>query len=477
MGNHIFVKTNPAVLLALLTLVLVSAANCGGSAAIATLTPSRPAETSLPPPPPSATAVPSPTPLPTLTAVPTAVPGGLFVDLDKSLGPVSRLVFGTNHGPWAVVPMDSQQAFLDSGLTIIRFPGGNWGDENDLDAQQIDQYIDLVRSIGAEPQINVRLRGGDPGKAAGLVKYTRDKDYNVKYWGIGNEPDLFDTKNKTWPNDRIVREWRAIAIAMREADPTIKLIGPEISQFSPGAAGGDLEGRGLLVDFLKANADLVDYVSVHRYPFPKQMGEGQPPVDKLLAAAQEWDRIIPDLRALIRETTGRDMPVAVTEFNSTWANWCCTSTAPDSLYSALYLGDSLGRMIRQRVDIVNQFCLQQSQGGLGLFGRFDPNPPYYVYQLYKRFGDELVVSSSGRHDVSIYAARSTATGKLTLIIFNLSSSEATPRLMIPALASPVTADVWLLDENHKAEKVGTETLSADTTVSLPAYSMSLYLVR
>lgn len=84
---------------------------------------------------------PTETPLPTLTPVPTPAVGGLYVDAAQNLGAISPLVFGTNYGPWLFVPLPMQEAAKAARLTIIGFPGGNWGDQNDLDEWQIDQFI------------------------------------------------------------------------------------------------------------------------------------------------------------------------------------------------------------------------------------------------------------------------------------------------------------------------------------------------
>jgi len=73
----------------------------------------------------------------------------------------------------------------------------------------------------------------------------------------------------------------------------------------------------------------------------------------------EWDVIIPNLRALIRDTIGRDLPVAVTEVNSHWDIRSGGETSPDSEYHAIWWADVLGRMIRQQVEIVNYFNLSR----------------------------------------------------------------------------------------------------------------------
>ena len=97
------------------------------------------------------------------------------------------------------------------------------------------------------------------------------------------------------------------------------------------------------------------------------------------------------LRATIREETGRDLPVAVTEFNSHWSQAVSGEATPDSFFSAIWLGDVLGRLIRQKVDIANQFLLVSgNESGFGILEKYGPRPAYYTYQMYKMFGDQLV---------------------------------------------------------------------------------------
>lgn len=84
---------------------------------------------------------------------------GLCVDVGKRLGEISPYVYGTNFGPWMVVPFELMDEAEIAGITYLRFPGGNWGDQNDLMPYQIDQFINLARRLGAEPSISVRLRG------------------------------------------------------------------------------------------------------------------------------------------------------------------------------------------------------------------------------------------------------------------------------------------------------------------------------
>ena len=66
----------------------------------------------------------------------------------------------------------------------------------------------------------------------------------------------------------------------------------------------------------------------------------------------------------------------------------------------------LGRLIAEKVDMANQFLLVTGgDQGFGLLDRNGGRPAYFVYQLYKRFGDELVYSATDDPLTTVYAAR------------------------------------------------------------------------
>jgi len=207
-------------------------------------------------------------------------------------------VYGVNHGPWAVITDKTLPLAQELNISMIRFPGGNWGDENDLQPYHIDQFVLLADQLNSEVSLNVRLHGGSPEKAADLVRYANiENDYGIRYWGIGNEPTLFATSRDEpdYGVERFNEEWRAFAEAMKAVDDSILLIGPELHQFGSTieTTPKDPFGMDWMTEFLKANGDLVDIVSIHRYPFPQGGGGRAATVDELTSASKEWDEIIP----------------------------------------------------------------------------------------------------------------------------------------------------------------------------------------
>jgi hypothetical protein len=399
----------------------------------------------------------------------------LFVDASQVLHEISPFVYGSNYGPWSFVPLDLIPAAEQAGLGFLRFPGGNWGDQNDITEIQLDNFISLARNLGAEPSISVRLRGGTPQAAAELVSYANvEKGYGVKYWSIGNEPEFY----QDYDTARYNREWRQIAEAMRAVDPSILLMGPEVSQYrgNPFMDPHDNSLHYWMDEFLKTNGDLVDIVSIHRYPFPTSLNSGPTEKRFLGKNPSEWDEIIPNLRNLIHELTGRDLPVAVTEFNSHWNAVTGGEASPDSHYNAIWLADVLGHLIRQNIEIAAQFALQSSSanGGWGLFSRVDPRPSYYVYRMYAQFGNQLVYSASGVDKVSVYAALR-GDGSLTVMIINLNSAEQAVPLEWQGDFSG-QAEEWLFDLDHSADDLGAVHLENGGELLLPPESILLFLL-
>jgi hypothetical protein len=429
--------------------------------------------------PPAPTATAGPTPFPSLAPSPTPVPGTLYVDPTQDLGAISPLIYGSNYGPWVSVPFQMFPQVFDSGLTILRFPAGSWGDQNNLQSYEIDTFMGILNKMRSGALINVRLEHATPAQAAQLVRYVNiDRGYGVTYWGIGNEPDLYTGDlHANYDTPQFNREWRAIALAMQAVDPSIKLVGPEISQFTANPAANPKDSRGLdwMTEFLKANGDLVDVVSIHRYPFPH--GDTAPPatIAQLQQNVHEWDGIIPYLRGLVRSTTGRELPIAVTEFNSHYTKAMQGPATPDSFYNAIWLADVLGRMIRGRVFMANQWMMSggPDQGGWGLISQDGPRPSYYVYQMYRMFGSELVYSASDDPNLSIYAARR-PDGSLTVLVINLDLNPKSKPIKIVKMPGP-TAEAWLFDPTHTAQDLGSQPLSG--TLAFPPESITLYVIE
>ncbi|MBN1487531.1 MAG: hypothetical protein JW981_07810 [Anaerolineae bacterium] len=416
-----------------------------------------------------------PTPSHEGATTPTPIPGILYVDAGNDLGTVNPLVYGTNTGPWQGLTRSKMPYIEAAGLTLLRFPGGNWGDEYLLGESQLDEFMELAHSLGAEPLVQVKLYKATPKQAAKWVEYANlTQEYGIKYWSIGNEPSLYESNRGLagYDTETFNQQWREFALAMKAVDPDILLVGPDIHQYTSKSWENpkDTQGKDWMREFLVANGDLVDVVAFHRYPF----GQYDPTPKELLESRQEWDTIIPELRTLIVETTGRELPVAVTEVNSNWSSRKGKDATPDSFVNAVWWADVLGRLIQQRVSMVAHFALEGA-GGLGMLAYPDPRPTYYVYMLYQEFGTELLYTASGDTGVSVYAARRDDEA-LSIIVVNVQTEEIRIPLRLDNFEPGGPAEVWRLDSAHMAENIGAEEVSNGAELILPPQSVTLYVL-
>ena len=410
---------------------------------------------------------------------PTPIPDALSVDPDSDLGPISPYLYGSNYGPMHAVTPELLPLVENAGFTALRFPGGAWTDNVDIKPFQIDMFIAFCNQVGAIPTISVRLLDGKPETAADLVRYTNiEKGYGVKYWSIGNEPSIYTDlgyADYDYSTENLNREWRAIAQAMKAVDPDIMLMGPEIHQWNDNYAETlkDSAGRDWMTEFLKANGDLLDIVTIHRYP----MYSPNNPVSyqDLRSNTRQWEAEISYLRSLTREILGKDLPIAITEINSDPSPIMLQTASPDTFYNALWYADVLGQLMKADVFMVNQWVLSQRTTGLGLLQGTNIRPTFYVFAMYKNFGSQQVYAASGVSNVDIFAAKRDD-GALTVMVINLAEEEKNVPLKIKG-RSAKAAEVWLLDKTHNAESLGAITLPEDGIVSLPALSATLFIIK
>ena len=230
-----------------------------------------------------------------------------------------------------------------------------------------------------------------------------------------------------------------------------------------------------MTEFLKANGDLVDIVTVHRYPFYANSVEKITTIADLRENTKEWPEMATYLRNLIQENTGRSLPIAFTEVNTDPSPVIKGEATPDSFFAAIWYADVLGKMVDEKAFMINHWVLAQRRSGHGLFYGLEIRPTYYTFQMYKHFGLQQVYASSGVPDVNVYASLR-EDGALTVMVVNLLDTEQRVPLQIEG-GTPDEARVWLLDPSHNAEDAGLQSMPADGMVSLPAQSVTLFIIE
>ncbi len=275
----------------------------------------------------------------------------LFGNFAEHLG---RCIYGGIYEPGSPLAdsdgyrKDVMDAIKGLNVTLMRWPGGNFvsgynwkdgiGPKNQrpvrpegawgsLEPNQFgtDDFLKYSEKVGFEPYICINAGLGSIQDARDWVEYTnesrdtywaqqrrkngRDKPYNVKYWGLGNEID------GPWQlGHKNAEDYTKFALeaakAMRRVDPSIKLIASGSSNFRPGY---DWIGwNRTVLDRLGGD---IDYISLHTY-----IGNRENDLERFLAEGQNIDSRIEIVKGQIKavqamQANPRPIYIAYDEWN------------------------------------------------------------------------------------------------------------------------------------------------------------------
>lgn len=338
------------------------------------------------------------------------------------------------------------------GVKLLRFPGGNWGEQHVLSYDQLGQFAQLLNETNADGMIQANLAGmaGTDDVATGATlagkwvnfmndpksyirtadggKLSKEPYHKVALWTVGNEPDQPNAKTgQHLTVADYVNAFIQFSTQMHKNDNTIQVFGPEISQFYGVGAGPFDAGRhAWMDDFLKGVSNyekannlpyhLLDGVSFHSYPF--QDAQRDPAM--LLSSTGSWNYVLPALHDLIKREFGRDMPVALSEISTNPSN----GTPPSRGNAALWWADTLGTLMNQQVQYAAYFSAAGIDAPYPLLGGNSQKdtPLARVMQLYTHLQRNVVPLSIQRDPISLYATVDDAHKAVSLLFVNKSPS-------------------------------------------------------
>jgi alpha-L-arabinofuranosidase len=319
--------------------------------------------------------------------------------------------------------------------TRVPFPDDPWGglQENFVG---VEEFVQFVQHVGAEPLICLRWTGRTPQDAANEVEYfngspqtkwgqLRAKNghrepYHVKYWEPGNEVG----------GPEYDASLLAFTEAMRRVDSSIK-----ISSSYPTHNTVRLAGKGL------------DYLSPHHYS-----------VGDLNGTEEDLRRLQNEVK---QDGNGKDIRLSVTEWNATAGDWGLKRGMLHTLGNALVCSRYQNMMHRYSdlVEIANLSNFSHSFGG----GQLQPGPewlykiPSYDTQgLYQRAAGSFPLRVERSSALSFYLrepdldATLSADGK-TLRIYGVNSTPEPRKVKfaLPSSFGPVgAAEVFVVADSN-----------------------------
>jgi hypothetical protein len=399
----------------------------------------------------------------------------VVVNIKEEFGPVNPLLYGQNFGPW----MDTSPKFVESyrqvRVTLLRFPAGEWGDENDITTDQLDDLADLARELVAEVSVQARLfPNGTPEAAAALVRYANvENSYGFKYWEIGNEPDLYIERENVRPGSPdYTPEWysqrfREFHTAMKAVDPTILIAGPVVT----------VRWEDWMPTFIFLNGDIIDILSWHWYGHGDELEE-----EEVLKSVNEIEHQIETIRfwwtdpATNPKGYQRPMPLMyISEYDVSAA-----STIYDQLgtqVAALWAAEMLGRAANSGIDMSAHFALQGTHWH-GLIDELDPDqyrPIFRLYQIFNYWGTTQI-SAESKDEWTLPAFASKTNDSVMVMVIN-QNPEVTREVEIVLQGARLSGRVrgWQLEQEGDLIALPVEAAGSSYTTNLPPYSITLFV--
>jgi len=366
--------------------------------------------------------------------------------------PILAGTLGVNYWLWAptwgnsIAGTEERVSALSPGLLRI---GGHNNDNNTpdpFDDAELDRAVVYARSIGAEPLLQVPLLADIEGKpasaeaAAAMVAYANvTQKYGIKYFSIGNEPDLYPDQEAGLgafaPADYCAAV-RSFVPAMRAVDPSIMLVGPDLSwKYRPSS-------QDWLTPILRDCGALFDVVAVHRYP----IDPAQTTIERVSGDAARFRTDIGALRALQTAAGYPSLPLAITETNVTYDGDPARpvlSASPGTLAAGLWAADTLGVAIEQGLWSVAFWSVREGWT-LGLIDSAGtPRAMYHSLRLVAEHQGSSLLSVTSVKRVNAYATRDAASGVNHVNIVNWTESAERLSVHIDGLGS-TPSDVTFL---------------------------------
>jgi len=336
-----------------------------------------------------------------------------------------------------------------------------------------------------------------------VSKFGQGANGGVKFYILDNEVDAWHaTHRDAHPVGATIDEMlgytKAYGAAVKAADPTAKVIGLEVwnwtgcftsgydaqhGQGTDRAAHGNMDVYPYILQQLNAYTQTtgvrpLDYLSIHFYPQGTDGGGDNSTATQLLrnrATRQLWDRnytseswmntkiyAIPHLKDWIN-TYYPGTKTAITEYS--WGG-------DDTMNGATTMADELGIFGREGLDLATRWGLPAS-------------PSYEAFKLYTNydgnkstFGDTSVGATVLNPDyLNTFAAIRSKDDALTIMVINKTLSGTTPvTLNISNFKAGGPAKVWQVSSPAIVQQPDAPVNSGVINLTVPAPSVTLFVV-
>ncbi len=309
----------------------------------------------------------------------------------------------------------------------------------------LDQFIAYARQLGAEPMVTVPLDSQNLTMGADWIHYCNvDRKYKVRYWAIGNEPDLGNNLEPGKYNVYdYINNYREVYNAMKKEDSSVFILGPELSSKYTEAEDD------WVTPFLQYSGDIVNGVSIHRFALSKSVSLTS---QSLLADLRHEAEVLQVVKDKISENSDLNIPLLVTG-GKACSEGVTAKTKEDAIaldfWCALWEADKKGIDLKQglSMDISSSWPELRDLSAAS----FQPNPSYWALKLWSLMNRGKVITAVvQKSDISVYATQDPKAKDVTLMIINKGDRYWRPNILLNGKATDLMVDAGL-DQRYDFE--------------------------
>jgi hypothetical protein len=280
-----------------------------------------------------------------------------------------------------------------SGAKLIRF-GGETPDENKPTVYQYLQMIDSARAKGMEPILQVPYNNNyyTADTAAALVRFINvTMKRNVKYWSIGNEPDLAPPLGYGYLTASPIADYlKQFSARMKQVDSTIITLGPELKYYNNNhnlideltTPGGYYDITGKVPGHTYYYIDIITF---HYYPFGGKQTRQE--VISNLRDGQYFSHVLDKLKGRIDSCNmyhGRahsPLKMAITEANINYRNSGDPDLNAHSFIGGQFWAEMMGVGMEKGVEFISFWSIIEKSLGYIDEETWKLRPTYHHYKL------------------------------------------------------------------------------------------------
>ncbi|MFO7883151.1 MAG: glycosyl hydrolase [Kosmotogaceae bacterium] len=300
-------------------------------------------------------------------------------DFDYETREISPYLFANNY--WKETSINNSLAYVRaSSINMIRW-GGIYRDEVPRNSNDYAVFKEFIDYTSIEPLVQLEYFS----KQSAIDQYEEVLSFmpSTKYISFSNEANIYPSiVGKSVSINEFNEKYRDEIGSLKEKYSDVVVIGPDFT------ISNLPQYDKWLTEFFERNGSLIDVLSLHYYPFDGSQSE-----KRTLEDIDNLANYIEQVKSLLSKYNMEDIPIAITETNTSYDYRIKGPGDPSTFISSIWLASAYITAIEEKLWSFQHWCLVDD-GTLSLMNNIDGlveyRPTARIYLLFSDFTNEYI---------------------------------------------------------------------------------------